>query len=472
MVLSVGGSRVIHALPEPCHTMHIIIVGAGRIGSDLARYLSEAGLNVVLIEADARVVQQAQERMDVQVLQGEGTDLNLLLEAGLKKSSLVLAVTSSDETNIVITLIAQAQAPDAHVIARVRGSQFTTNPDLWTGKALNETILISPDQAACEMLHHLVEVEHAFEVMPFLGGAIRMVGFPVETGSPLVGRAIMEFGQQWRELKALVMAINRRGHMLVPRGHQSFEVGDRIYLSTITAKDAAPLLRFLGHAPTRERRVVIVGGSSLGARMAQELLARNTPVTLVERDERICQSLAARMPGATILLGNAREGEILGEIITDRTTFLALTGTEEVNFLVAMMARRLGACQTIALMDNSAYIAMAREAGIDAVVSPKQAAVGTILRFVRKGKVLDAAPLLDGQLEVLVTEIQPGSLLDGVALRQAEIPRDVLVGAVVQGGVAAIPDGNTVLHPGDAALLLAPRRRLARVESLLARSRG
>ncbi|ABK45923.1 TrkA-N domain protein [Magnetococcus marinus MC-1] len=451
--------------------MNIIIVGAGRVGIDLARFLSEESLNVTLVERDTVVARQAQEALDVQIVEGDGTDLDLLLAHGLKECALVLALTGSDETNIVITLIAQVQNPEAHVIAWVRGHQFTTNRELWRGKALQQTALISPESAAQEKLLHLITWEQAFEVVPFLDGKIHLAGFSLDADSPLVGRSLYKIGQEWGQSGALVAAIKRGNKVLVPKGDHTFEAGDEVYLTTLKEEGPTRILRFLGKHPTTSRQIVIVGGGRIGQSVAIECISLGFPVTVIERDEARCRQLAEMMPAARILLLDATERDSLKDVITSHTTFLSLTSHEERNFMFCMVAQRLGAGITIGLMDNTAYIDMARDIGINAVVSPRLAAVGSILRFVRKGRVVEAAPLLDGKLEAILAEVGVGSQLDGVALKQARIPRDVLVGAISQNNRAGIPGGDTVVHAGDQVLLIAPRRYLTHMDNILTRTK-
>lgn len=459
--------------------MNILIIGAGLIGTTLAKYLSEESHNVVIIDQNSTVVQRIQASLDVLILQGEGTDRALLEEAGLETTDLVLAVTSSDESNIVITLIVHAQNPKARVIARVHSSRYTTNQDLWHKELLGQTVIISPRQAACERIRHLVEVDHAFEVIPFLNGTIQIAGFRLGEKSPLVGRTLKEIGaltessqgmalgESKERAQILVVAASRQGRVYIPKGTHAFQVRDRVYITTVKGAALGHALHFLGKPSVSNRNIVIAGGGSMGHQIAKDLDAKGWPVTLIEKNMARGRFLAGEQHNVTILHGDATDAALQREIMNAGTTFIALTGHQEVNFLVSILAHKVGAKRAITLMDNETYLAMASTMGIDAVVSPKLATVGSILRFIRKGKVIDAAPMLDGQLEAILIEIQPGSALQGVPLKEANIPKDILVGAVVRADRIHVPNGETILVPRDKVLLIAPRKRHAKTDRFL-----
>ncbi|OSM02546.1 putative TrkA-N domain-containing protein [Magnetofaba australis IT-1] len=435
----------------------------------MARFLSEERVDVTLVESDARAAKLAQEALDAQVIEGEGTDQAVLLDAGLKRAALLLALTDSDETNIVITLIAKARNPDIQVIARVRGPKLSTDRALWSGLELRDVALISPEQSACDMLLQLVLREQAFEVIPFIDGQINLVGFRFDAESPLLGRSLRELGAEWsRNGGALVVAIRRGGKALVPKGDHLFEAGDDVYLALPTTEESGRILRLLGKRPMGRRRIIIAGGGRTGSLIGGALLAKGYRLTIIEQDETRCEQLARLMPSAQILWGRAQDSDLLRELLGSDVTFLALSGNEERNLALALLAKQLGAAMAVTLVDSEAYISLAEQLGVDAIVSPQLAAIGSIMRFVRKGRVIDAAPLLNAQLEAVLAEVHANSALDGVPLRKAKIPRDVLVGAVAQGEeVARIPDGDTVLKPGDRVLLIAPRRGLSRVDNFL-----
>lgn len=447
--------------------MNILIIGAGMVGTTLAKYLSEESHNVIVIDHDAEAVERLQESLDAQILHGEGTDRDLLREAGLEKADLVLAVTSSDESNIVISLIAHAHNPRTRVISRVGHSRYASIRDERLETALGRTVFISPEQAACDMLLNLIEVEQAFEVIPIMNGSIRIAGFCLDEASPLIGQKLKHVGAASPKSKALVVAVNREGRVFVPHGEQTFRVGDRVYAIALKGVPLTQTLHFLGKTPIRNRKVVIAGGGRMGRRIAREMKAYGLPVTFIEKELGVCRVLADILPYATVLHGDATDAGLQKETINANTTFMALTGSQEVNFLVTLLAHKLGAKRGITLLENEAYLGMASTMGIDAVVSPKMAAVGSILRFVRKGKVIDAAPMLDGQLDAIFTEIQAGSILEGAPLKDAGLPEGVLIGAVVRDDVVTVPDGRSILLSGDKVLLIANRKALPKVDRLL-----
>lgn len=436
--------------------MKIVIIGAGVVGTTLTQYFSKEGHDVVVIDRDAALIRRIDETIDAQGIQGDAADHRVLDDAGLEHADLVLAVTDSDESNIVITLIAQAKNPGARIITRVRREHYISNRDLWSGQRFSNTLLISPERAASEAVKYLLEVDHAFEVIPFLEGAIRVAGFSLESHSPLVGKPLQEVTNDPKS-RALVVAVARGEEVLVPSGRYVLQTGDRIYVTLLGGKDSAIPAPLLGRASDRRHKTVIVGGGWKGMRIAQIMEEKGHPAVVVERDRDRCLVLASRLPKSTIIHGDGTAAGVLSELGVENSNFVSVTGQEEVNFLLALLGNKLGVSRSIALMDNESYLSMASTMGIDAAVSPKLAAVRDILRFLNKDQVMDAAPMLEGRLDALLVEMPRDARVIGRPLKEAGVPPGIIIAAVARGNETIIPNGDTVLQAGDKAMIVTHR---------------
>lgn len=446
----------------------IIIIGAGVVGITLARNLTGEGHNVVMIDNDPSVIRHLQETMDLQAIHGDTSDGEFLLEAGLAKADLILAVTNSDESNIILLLMARSVNPNARIIARVRKKQFLKNPALTGGDAMGGAIVFSPEYAAVEMVLDLLQVDQAFEVVPFEHGSISIAGFRLGEESVLIGRPLMEI-QELSRVGALIVAVDKSGEVMIPNGRTILNVTDRVFITTGAKTELSKILALLGRRPVQNRKIVIAGGGWKAEQIAAKIEKEGIPVFILEKSQERCQELASMLEETAVLHCDATDPETIQKMAQGASTFIALTGHQEVNLVLCLMARKFGARRAIALMDNEAYITMAPSLGIDAVVSPKLAAVGKILRFLSQGKVVDAAMMLNGKLDALYVEIQENSRIVGKPLKEMGLPKTVIVAAVVKNGQMFVPNGNMTLNPGDFALIITYPGHFQKVDEFLGR---
>ncbi|MBF0212690.1 MAG: Trk system potassium transporter TrkA [Magnetococcales bacterium] len=446
----------------------IIIIGAGVVGITLARNLTGEGHNVVMIDNDPSVIRHLQETMDLQAIHGDTSDGEFLLEAGLAKADLILAVTNSDESNIILLLMARSVNTNARIIARVRKKQFLKNPALTGGDAMGGAIVFSPEYAAVEMVLDLLQVDQAFEVVPFEHGSISIAGFRLGEESVLIGRPLMEI-QELSRVGALIVAVDKSGEVMIPNGRTILNVTDRVFITTGAKTELPKILALLGRRPVQNRKIVIAGGGWKAEQIAAKIEKEGIPVFILEKSQERCQELASMLEETAVLHCDATDPETIQKMAQGASTFIALTGHQEVNLVLCLMARKFGARRAIALMDNEAYITMAPSLGIDAVVSPKLAAVGKILRFLSQGKVVDAAMMLNGKLDALYVEIQENSRIVGKPLKEMGLPKTVIVAAVVKNGQMFVPNGNMTLNPGDFALIITYPGHFQKVDEFLGR---
>lgn len=446
--------------------MKIIIVGGGLVGMTIAQHFSITGHEAVVIDRSPEVVAHVHETMDAMAIQGEATDRETLISAGLDEADLIMAVTNSDESNIVITLLAQARNPSARIILRVRGDQYLSADDLWLSERFGRTLVISPERAACDAVIRLLDVEQSFEVIPFTGGSLQVAGFRLNESSALVDKPLRESIGRLQQ-SALVVAVARGDEVMIPNGNHVLQPRDRIYLA-LTNPDSTAIQPLIGVQPSRHRKKVIVGGGWKGLHIALQLEQRGEAPVVIEKSRERCRELARLLPRSSVIHGDATQMSLLEELNIEHTTFVAVTGHQEVNFLISLMADKLGVNRAIALLDNQAYVAMAPALGIDAVVSPRLAAVREIMRFLGSEQVLDAAPMLDGRVEAILAEMKEGNRLLGVPLKEAKIPPGILAAAIMRGDETIIPDGSFRIASGDKALFIIYPQRRPHLDRLLA----
>ncbi len=431
----------------------IVVVGAGVVGVTCAARLSQDGHDVVIIERDEDAAGDLLERLDVQVVQGNGSSLAVLRDAGLHQADLLLAVTDSDEVNMITAMIAGTEFHVETKVVRLHSEEYLKNiKELarnWPGK----TYGINPGRIAAGRITSLLEVPHAVHVARLLDGRVIVAGFRVDTSCPLLGKSMMQLKSLYPHEQFLVAAVYRRDQALLPRGDTELQVGDTAYFSSVP--DRVPeMVRLMGYPFDREDRIVIGGGGRIAQMVASDALSRDLATTIIRRNKKMAEKLAAKFPEALLLHGDVTDEAILREAGVNRaTTYVAATDDQETNLLSSVIARGIGAARVITLVDNPAYGSLIDKLEIDAVVSPRRAAVGEILRFVRGVHFEEVESLPRERIEVAVVEVDAASPLTGRPVQELELPRGALITAVATGDQVMIPGGEDVIPAGSHAVL-------------------
>ncbi len=440
----------------------IVIVGAGVVGHTSAQRLSAEGHDVVLIERDEGAAAEILEKLDIQVVVGNGCSLAVLREAELERADLLLAVTNSDEVNMITALIAGSQFRVETKVVRLRSQEYLDNISelaaLWHGR----TYGISPDRVAAERIAALLGVPHAVDVAELLEHRLQVTGFRVPRGCPIAGRTLADVRRDNPEASFLLAAIYRGDEAFLPRGDTRLCVDDVAYF-TVRPSEAQQIARLLGYPEVRADRIVIGGGGHIGRLVARAALERGLRVVLLRRDRAEAERLAVELPRALVLSGDITREEILLEAGVEGATFVAVTNSQEVNLLSSVQARQLGAERVITLVDSATYVGLAQAAGIHASVSPRLASVGEILKFVRGLHVEEVQSLPFEKIEVSTVDVDERSPLAGRPLRDLQLPRGVLIAAVLDGDRVIVPDGETVIRSGSKAVLFSTAASAARL---------
>ncbi len=434
--------------------MHIIVVGAGEVGSYVAERLSREGHDVAVVDNTRARIRWIDEHLDVLTVLGSGTHPSTLVEAGLGRAELVVAVTSDDEVNLVTCMLAK-QAGVPRAVARVEAPQLRSKDARMLLEAVGADLVIDPDEETAEEILELIENPGASEIAEMAGGEIIVIGARLPPEAPLVGKTLLEVAQEHEpEWEFLFGAISRGGQTIIPRGNHTLEANDllRVVCKRRAKRQLAELLGIERHAP---RRVMLLGGGRTAELVARRLADRGAGVVIIERNPERAQELAERLAKAMVIQGEITDADLLAEEdIGSHDAVIALTGEDEANVLACLFAKAEGAHETIAVVHRLSLLPLLARAGVDVALSPRTASANAVLRFVRGG-VAAVATFLEGEAEVLEFEVREGSPADGAMVAELRLPKDVLVGAIVRDGKAQIGRGRSTLRDRDHVIVFA-----------------
>ncbi|ARJ69646.1 Trk system potassium transporter TrkA [Paracoccus contaminans] len=450
--------------------MRIIICGAGQVGWQIARQLSGERHDVVLIDQDARLIQQANDALDVQGIAGHASHPEVLDRAGAADCDLLIAATASDEVNIVACEIANALFSVPRRIARLRGRSYLLPEyaDLYQTSNLSIDVVISPEQEVARAALNRLDAPSTFDTETFMSGRVRLLALALTDDCPVLNTALRHLDQTFAGLRALVVGIRRGARFFAPEPGDQLHAGDRAYVIT-AQQDAARTLDIFGRPPPPIRRVVLIGGGNIGLAVAQALESRGgVNVKLIERDRGRAERAAERLSRTIVLQGDGMASELMAEAgLPGADAVLTLTDDDRTNVLAAVQARQAGAGLAIALVNDPALQPLAETLGIDALISPRSVTVSSVLRHLRRGLIRDVYSLGNAEAELIEAQVLPGSPLAGATIRDAALPPGALIATVDKGGELVKPRPDTRLDPGDLVLIFAVSADIPGIERLL-----
>ncbi len=452
--------------------MRIIILGAGQVGRTAAYHLSREEANeVTVVDVSEEALRELQDRLDIRTVSGNGASPKVLESAGATSADIIVALTSSDEVNMLACQIAHTLYRTPTKIARIRAQEYFRREGLLGGEGgLAVDMWISPEQLVTDYIERLIRNPGALQVLDFADGRVRLVGLRAHRGGLLVGQELRALRQHIPNTDARVAAIYRQGRSIVPEGDTVIEPDDEVFF--IAARDDIRLvMKELRKAEDPARRIVIAGGGHIGLRLARALEDTNQ-VKLIERDRRRARYASERLTSAIVLNGDAAdENLLLEENIDSADVFAAVTNSEEANILSSMLAKRLGAHKVMALINKPSYAEL-MEAGsnLDVAISPQTITIGSLLAHVRRGDVVKVHSLRRGAaeaLEAIVHGDSASSRLIGRPIEQIPLPVGSTIGAVVRGEEVIIAHHDTVVEADDHLIVfVTDRRHIEDVEQL------
>jgi trk system potassium uptake protein TrkA len=423
--------------------MRIIIVGAGAVGSYLAERLSSEGQDVVVIEDNERRAAQLQETIDALVIHGNGASAHSLEEAGASKADLLIAVSNSDGANVLACFTATELGAKT-TIARIEDSEIREGAD-----RLGVDVVIDPSATAAEELVDIVGLGGASELIQFADGKLVMVGGVVAPNATITAGPLRQLRVRQAEWGWVVAALVRDGRTIVAHGDTLVRAGDHALLMT-TDDRVDDATRLLGLRRRNLDRAIIMGGTRLAELTADQMTDAGLSVVIVDEDMDRCSILASRHSHALVICGDPTDPEVLGDLdLGAKDVAIGLTGWDEVNVLGCLVAKASGAGMVIARFNRIAYVGLLSGVGIDAAVSSRLMAASAILRFVRAGQVEQVATFSDTDAEAIEVEVEAKSKACNKTLLDLELPVGVIIGGISRNGTTFVPDGSTVIRPGD-----------------------
>lgn len=448
--------------------MSVIIVGAGDVGFYLAKKLVSEKKDVLVIEKDERKIRRLTDEINCQVIVGSGSNPAVLKEAGIEKTEMLIAVTDSDEANIIACVLAGLQSHVPIKIARIRQESFS-GPEAqaeYNIEKLGIDLIINPERKAAETILNILTIPGAVEILKFLDDRVYFIGAKITQRCRLLGIPFEELDGLRQELNILVGVIFRNNQMLIPKGSDVIKEGDLLYY--IAKPNNVPkIMEYLGHSASSVKRVMIDGGGTIGLELAKNLEKEGVSVKIVESDPQRCSVLIRHLDKSVVLNGLATDQELLQqENSKNMDAFVAVTNDDENNILSSLLAKRLGVPWAITLANQTAYVPLVTAIGVDVVINPRLLAAGAILQYVRRGKVLSVASLMD-EIELIEVEALESSELVDKKISEIAWPERSLALAIERGDEVIIPRGDTEIHPHDKVLLFAHKEVIPKIEKLL-----
>jgi trk system potassium uptake protein TrkA len=449
--------------------MKIIILGAGQVGSSVADNLASEANDITVVDVNAQLLHEMQERLDLRTIQGHASHPEVLMRAGAEDADMIIAVTNSDETNMIACQVAYTLFHTPTKIARVRELGYLSYPQLFSQDALPVDVMISPEQLVTDYIQRLIEHPGALQVLDFAGGRVRLVGVRAVSGGPLVGNQLSALAEHMPGTDARVAAIYRQGRAIRPEGDTVIEADDEVFFIA-AAKNIRAVMNELRRQEKPFKRLIFAGGGSIGRRLCAALEGEYR-VKLIEKDAVYAEKVAEELENTIVLRGDAADEELLREEnIEDTDVFCAVTNDDEANILSAMLAKRLGARKVMALINRGAYVDLVENTSIDIAISPQQATMGSLLTHIRRGDVVNVHALRRGAAEAIEAVAHGdinSSKVVGRSIEQISLPRGASIGAIVRGEVVLIAHHDTVIESEDHVILfLVDKRHIKDVEKL------
>ena len=442
--------------------MHIIIAGAGEVGFHVAKMLSHEDHDIVLIDRSDERLSYAESHIDVSVLKGNAVSIKLLEDAGIRHADLLIAATSSEETNITTALLGKHLGAK-RTIVRITNPEFQLEKEKIDLSEMGIDSMVFPEDLAAKEIFRLVELSSLTDSFEFGGGKLALTGLVIEEGAELVGKNMVEAVKLNPKINFTVVAIQRQNRTIIPRGDTTIKTKDHVYfISHSTCVNE--LMNMSGKEAFEVRNVMVLGGSLIGREFAR-LAEQRYRVKLIEVNKEKAFDLADQLASSMVIHGDGSDVELLEEEgIADMDAFIAVTGDSETNIISCLVAKNHGVKRTIALVENIDYISLSQNIGIDTLINKKMITINNIFRHVRAGQVAALTSLHGVDSEVLEFIVHSACQIAGIPLRKLSFPRDAIVAGVVRGEQSFIANGETTIEAGDRVVVFTLPNAVHKVE--------
>ncbi len=447
--------------------MRIIIIGAGEVGYHVASRLCAENKNVVVIDKDAAAIQHVSERLDVQTINGSGSNPVALEDAGLKEAEILLAVTDSDETNLVACLVADLISPNTKKLARIREGAWDQYYEQFHDNPPHIDNIINPEIEVVKTIEGLLVVPGAVDVGDFEGGRIKFVGIVLDENAQLCNVQLSDLTTVLGARSLLIASIVRGDKLIIPTGEDRLKANDLIYVIS-KEESLIDTLKIFDKHEEKLKRVLIVGGGRIGYRLAKRLEEKSVHTKIIERDKDRCSELAEKLNKALVICADGSDQNILAaENLQDMNAVVTVTDDEETNILVSLLSKRQGVRKAITKVDRLSYFSLMSAMGIQRIVSPRLSAINSILQHIRRGKILSDITLKGEQAEVIEAVALETSGIVGKPLRKISFPKEAILASIITEREIIIPSGDSVVRPGDRIIIFAKRQTIPKIEKFL-----
>ena len=452
--------------------MKVIICGAGQVGFSIARYLSTHENDVTVIDTSEELINTISGVLDVRGIIGFASHPDLLAKAGLGETDMIIAVTFADEVNMVACQIAHSLFEVPIKIARVRSMSYLS-PEwsaLYKPDHMPIDLIISPELEVARSISQGLEVPGAFEVIPFVEGALQLIGIRCKSKAPILNTPLRLLDTLFPDMNLLVMFIIRKGEGFVPTSSDQLEEGDEVYF-LVSKEKIYQAIEAFGFTEKKSQRMLILGGGNVGTCLAEEVEKQhpNLSLMLVEMNKERAKQIANQLDRTVVLRGDALDREILIEAnakISDKV--VAVTSDDKVNILAALLAKRIGAEQAMALVNSSSYSNIVTSLGVDSVISPKALTVSTILQYIRRGQLRAVHSLRENFGEVVEAEAIETSTVLGKTVEEINTPKALRIGAIIRDDKILSLQKDTVIKVNDRIILIVTNEAVKKFEKLFA----
>lgn len=449
--------------------MKIIILGANQVGSALAETLANEANDITVVDADIEKLRELKDHIDIGTVTGHPSLPEVLEKAGGQDADMIIAVTESDEINMVACRVAYSLFQTPKKICRIRASSYLVSDKLFGQYGIAVDTVISPELIVSSDIERLLDLPGSLQVLDFADGKVQLVAVKAYYGGPLVGQEIRLLRQHMPSVDTRVAAIFRKDRPIIPEGSTVIEADDEVFFVAAT-KDIRACMSELRRMDKPYKRLMIAGGGNIGMRLAERVEDRYQ-VKIVERNLDRCSLISETLNHAIVLNGEASQRDLLiEENISNTDVFLALTNDDEANIMSSLLAKRLGAKKVMALINNSAYVDLVQGGEIDIAISPQLATIGKLLAHVRRGDVVNVHSLRRGAaeaMEAIAHGDEISSKVVGKAIEDIDLPEGTTIGAIVRNDEVLIAHDNTVVEADDHVILfLVDRKRIPEVERL------
>ena len=440
------------------------------MGFDVAKLLSQAEHDVVVIDYDPEALSHINDKLDVMTVCGNGTSTSILEEAGIRDARILIAVTAIDEVNIIACMLADRLGVET-TIARVRSDELSNTKAVLNASDFGIDLVIHPEESAAEEIVRLIRRASATDIVMIAGDRLHLVGLRLDPDSPVLGKSLRDVVSGGGNSSFRVMAITRGIRTILPNGDERFRKNDQVFVLT-RPKSIPPVLEIFGKSDRRIHNIMILGGTDIGAKVAYQLSQeKHKSIKLIESDRKRAEELAELLGSVLVIHGDDTDIDLLvTEGLSDMDAFVAVTDDEESNLVTCLLAKHLTVRKTVALLSKGAYIPISQSIGLDAAVNKKLAVSREIMRFLRGKHVKSVATVHGMDAEILEIEAANRSYITSDSLMNLSLPTGMSIGAVSSGKDIEIAVGTTRINPGDSAFVFVLPGQIAKAESMFAAS--